>query len=61
MGERVILVDENGHHQATATAELLADFGRKVTIMTSEAFVGLELATTGDLYLSRQRTPAEGR
>jgi mycofactocin system FadH/OYE family oxidoreductase 2 len=55
VGERVILVDENGHHQAIATAEFLADHGRKVDIMTGEPFVGMELAQTGDLYLSRQR------
>ena len=60
VGDRVILVDENGHHQATATAELLADLGRTVTIMTSEPFVGIELATIGDLYLSRQRLLQKG-
>jgi mycofactocin system FadH/OYE family oxidoreductase 2 len=60
VGERVILVDENGHHQATATAEILAELGRKVVIMTSEAFVGVELATIGDLYLTRQRLLQKG-
>lgn len=55
VGERVMLVDENGHHQAIATAEFLADLGKKVDIMTGEPFVGLELAPIGDLYLSRQR------
>lgn len=60
VGERVILVDENGHHQATATAEFLADRGRKVDIMTSEAFVGLDLSPTGDLYLCRQRLIQKG-
>jgi hypothetical protein len=60
VGERVLLLDENGHHQATATAEFLADHGRKVDIMTSEPFVGMDLATIGDLYLTRQRLLQKG-
>jgi hypothetical protein len=55
VGERVMLVDENGHHQAIATAEFLADLGKKVDIMTGEPFVGIELAPIGDLYSTRQR------
>jgi mycofactocin system FadH/OYE family oxidoreductase 2 len=60
VGERVLLLDENGHHQATATAEFLADHGRKVDIMTSDPFVGMDLATIGDLYLTRQRLLQKG-
>jgi mycofactocin system FadH/OYE family oxidoreductase 2 len=60
VGKRVLLIDENGGHQATAAAEFLADQGRKVDIMTSEPFVGWELAATGDLYLTRQRLLQKG-
>ncbi|MFH0821152.1 MAG: FAD-dependent oxidoreductase, partial [Pseudomonadota bacterium] len=60
VGERVLLLDGDGHHKATATAEYLADLGRKVDIMTSEPFVGMDLAGTGDLYLTRQRLLQKG-
>jgi mycofactocin system FadH/OYE family oxidoreductase 2 len=60
LGERVLFVDENGGHHATATVELLADQGKKVHMVTSELFVGVELAPIGDLYLSRQRLLQKG-
>jgi mycofactocin system FadH/OYE family oxidoreductase 2 len=55
VGERVLFVDENGGHHASATVELLADLGKKVTMVTSDLFIGIELAPLGDLYLTRQR------
>jgi NADPH-dependent 2,4-dienoyl-CoA reductase/sulfur reductase-like enzyme len=57
---RVLVVDENGHHQACATAEFLADHGLEVDIMTSEPFVGMDIAPIGDLYLTRQRLLQKG-
>ena len=60
VGERVLFIDENGGHHATATAELLADQGKKVDLVTSELFIGIELAPIGDLYLSRQRLLQKG-
>lgn len=60
VGERVLLVDEDGGHRATATAEFLASQGKQVDILTSELFVGLDLAPIGDLYGSRQRLLAQG-
>lgn len=55
IGERVLFVDENGGHHAAATAEFLADRGRRVDMVTGDLFIGMELASIGDLYLTRQR------
>ena len=55
VGEKVLFIAENGGHHATATVELLADQGKKVDMVTSDLFVGIELAPLGDLYLTRQR------
>lgn len=60
VGERVLFVDENGGHHAAATVELLADQGKKVHMVTSDLFVGIELAPIGDLYLTRQRLLQKG-
>jgi hypothetical protein len=60
VGERVLFIDENGGHHATATVEMLADQGRKVDMLTSELFIGIELAPMGDLYLTRQRLLQKG-
>jgi mycofactocin system FadH/OYE family oxidoreductase 2 len=60
VGEKVLFIDENGGHHATATVEFLADQGKKVDMITSELFVGLELAPIGDLYLTRQRLLQKG-
>jgi hypothetical protein len=60
VGEKVLFIDENSGHHATATVELLADRGRKVDMVTSDLFVGIELAPLGDLYLTRQRLLQKG-
>lgn len=60
IGEKVLFLDENGGHHATATVELLADQGKKVDMVTSDLFIGIELAAMGDLYLSRQRLLQKG-
>lgn len=60
VGEKVLFVDENGGHHATATVEWLADQGKKVDMVTSDLFIGIELAPLGDLYLSRQRLLQKG-
>jgi mycofactocin system FadH/OYE family oxidoreductase 2 len=60
VGERILFIDENGGHHATATVELLADQGKKVDMITSDLFIGIELAPIGDLYLSRQRLLQKG-
>jgi hypothetical protein len=43
-----------------ATAELLVSQGRKVDIVTSDLFIGIELAPRGELYLGRQRLLQQG-
>ncbi len=60
IGERVLLVDEDGHHQAAGTAEWLADQGRRVEIITSEPYVGVELAGQGDIVDTKTRLLAKG-
>jgi mycofactocin system FadH/OYE family oxidoreductase 2 len=60
VGHRVLFLDENGGHHATATVELLADQGKIVTMVTSDLFIGIELAPLGDLYLTRQRLLQKG-
>ena len=59
-GANVCLIDYDGHHRATATAELLANQGKKVHIITSSLFIGAELGPTQDLYLTRQRLLQKG-
>ncbi|MCU0578820.1 MAG: NAD(P)/FAD-dependent oxidoreductase, partial [Desulfobacterota bacterium] len=45
IGSRVLYIDETGGHRAAGTAERLADQGKKVDIVTSELFVGIELSS----------------
>jgi thioredoxin reductase len=59
-GQHVCLIDYDGHHRATATAEFLANQGKKVHIICSSLFIGAELGPTQDLYLTRQRLLAKG-
>ncbi|MBI5069922.1 MAG: mycofactocin system FadH/OYE family oxidoreductase 2 [Deltaproteobacteria bacterium] len=60
LGQKVCLVDTDGHHRATATAELIASQGRSVHVLCSSLFVGAELGPTQDLYLTRQRLLQKG-
>lgn len=60
LGQKVLLIDYDGHHQATATAEFLAELGKEVHIVTSSLFVGAELGPSQDLYLARQRLLTKG-
>ncbi|MFC1533617.1 FAD-dependent oxidoreductase [Thermodesulfobacteriota bacterium] len=60
VGARVLFVDENGGHHSAATVELLADQGKSVHMITSDLFIGIELAPSGDLYLTRQRLLRKG-
>ena len=39
LGEKIIFVDYDGHHQSTSTAEYLADQGKIVHIVTPSLFV----------------------
>jgi len=60
VGAKVLFIDNDGHHQATATAELLAERGRKVHIVTSSPTIGSELGPSQDSYLSHQRLAQKG-
>jgi mycofactocin system FadH/OYE family oxidoreductase 2 len=60
LGQKVCLVDTDGHHRATATAELMATQGKSVEILCTSLFVGAELGPTQDLYLTRQRLLQKG-
>ena len=59
-GDKILFIDENGGHHATATVEFLADQGKKIDMITSDLFIGMELAPIGDLYLTRQRLLQKG-
>jgi mycofactocin system FadH/OYE family oxidoreductase 2 len=59
-GEKICLIDYDGHHRATATAEFLANQGKTVHIICSSLFIGAELGPTQDLYLTRQRLLQKG-
>ncbi len=54
-GNRVLLVDNDGHHQATGTAEFLTDRGKSLHIITSSLFAGGNLGPLQDLFLTRKR------
>jgi len=60
LGQKICLIDTDGHHRATATAELLATQGKSVHILCTSLFVGAELGPTQDLYLTRQRLLTKG-
>jgi mycofactocin system FadH/OYE family oxidoreductase 2 len=60
LGERVLFVDYNGHHQAKSVAEKLLDAGHKVTIVCASLFVGQELGPLQDLNLTLGRLLAKG-
>jgi mycofactocin system FadH/OYE family oxidoreductase 2 len=60
LGNKILLIDYDGHHQATATAEFLADQGKNVHMICSSLFIGAELGPTQDLYLTRQRLLKKG-
>ncbi|WP_028058870.1 mycofactocin system FadH/OYE family oxidoreductase 2 [Candidatus Solirubrobacter pratensis] len=57
---RVIVVDELGFHQATSVAELLADRGCDVEIVTNAMVVGQDLGLTLDLETWNVRAHAKG-
>jgi mycofactocin system FadH/OYE family oxidoreductase 2 len=59
-GPKVLLIDLDGHHQATGTAEFLADQVKKVHMLCPALFVGGQLGPLQDLYLTRQRLAMKG-
>ncbi|MBT3257325.1 MAG: mycofactocin system FadH/OYE family oxidoreductase 2 [Deltaproteobacteria bacterium] len=60
IGEKVLLIDLDGHHQGTGTAEFLADRGKKVHVLVPALFQGAQLGPLQDLFLARQRLALKG-
>jgi mycofactocin system FadH/OYE family oxidoreductase 2 len=60
IGDKILFIDYDGHHQATSTAEYLAGLGKEIHVVTSSLFVGSELGPSQDLYLARQRLLQKG-
>jgi mycofactocin system FadH/OYE family oxidoreductase 2 len=56
----VLVVDELGFHQATSVAELLADRGARVEIVTNGMVVGQDLGITLDLETWNVKAAAKG-
>jgi 2,4-dienoyl-CoA reductase (NADPH2) len=56
----VIVVDELGFHQATSAAELLADRGCRVEVITNGMVVGQDLGVTLDLETWNVKAHAKG-
>ncbi len=56
----VVVVDELGFHQATSTAELLADRGCRVEIVTNAMVVGQDLGITLDMEIWHVKAHAKG-
>jgi 2,4-dienoyl-CoA reductase (NADPH2) len=56
----VVVVDELGFHQATSVAELLADRGCRVTVVTPGMIVGQDLGVTLDLEHWQVKAAAKG-
>lgn len=59
-GEKILFIDEIGNHSTLACAELLAEQDGKVDLVTNDLFVGIGIATLGDLYFTRQRLLQKG-
>lgn len=57
---RVVLIDEIGFHQATSVAELLADRGCQVEVVTSAMVVGQDLGASLDMEMWLTRAAAKG-
>jgi 2,4-dienoyl-CoA reductase (NADPH2) len=57
---RIVVVDELGFHQATSAAELLADRGGQVTVVTPGMVVGQDLGITLDMEGWNIRAAAKG-
>ncbi len=59
-GEKVLVLDQLGFHQATSTAEYLAEKGCQVEIVTPQFYVGGDLGVTLDIELWYRRVLAKG-
>lgn len=60
VGPKVLIIDLNGHHHGTGTAEFLANQGKKVHILVPSLFPGAALGPLQDLFLTSQRLAQKG-
>lgn len=59
-GPNVLLIDLNGHHHGTGTAEFLANQGKSVHMLVPSLFPGSALGPLQDLFLTSQRLARKG-
>lgn len=59
VGDRVLMIDGDGHHSAGSVAEFLAERGKSVHMLTPALFVGGNLGPLQDFHMSRQRLTAK--
>lgn len=59
-GRKVLLIDLNGHHHGTGTAEFLANQGKSVHMLTPSLFPGSALGPLQDLFLTSRRLARKG-
>jgi thioredoxin reductase len=59
-GPKVIVIDLNGHHHGTGTAEFLASQGKTVHMLVPSLFPGSALGPLQDLFLTSQRLAQKG-
>jgi mycofactocin system FadH/OYE family oxidoreductase 2 len=59
-GEYVLIYDQIGFHQSTSSAELLAERGCNIEVVTPQFYVGGDLGLTLDLELWYRRVLAKG-
>jgi mycofactocin system FadH/OYE family oxidoreductase 2 len=59
VGDKVLMIDTDGHHTCGSVAEFLAERGKSVHILTPALFVGGNLGPLQDFHLSRQRFAAK--
>ena len=59
-GQQVVVIDELGFHHATSTAEVLADRGCHVEVVTNGMVVGQDLGITLDMETWWMRAGAKG-
>ena len=56
----LLVVDMDGHHQATSVAEFLAESGNRVKMVSASLFIGDKLGPLQDFQLARSRLAQKG-
>ena len=56
----LLVVDMDGHHQATSVAEFLAEAGNRVKMVSASLFIGDKLGPLQDFQLARSRLAQKG-